>query len=127
MSFREMLKRVPFLVWAVRRALEARGAGLRWMSRRLQRTRIRQYVATHDCRKLQVGALGHYLEGWLNTDVAPSDSRTVFLDATKPFPIPDNSFDAVFAEHMFEHIPYKDGQHMLRECFRILKPALSLD
>jgi methyltransferase family protein len=37
------------------------------------------------------------------------------LDATKPFGLPDNSFDFVFSEHMIEHISYIDAMSMLRE------------
>ena len=122
-AFRATLKRYPFVVWAVRRVRAVQWRGLRWVSRLRRRKMIQQYLATHDVRKLQFGALGHHLEGWLNTDIAPVNWRTVYLDATKQFPIPSNAFDAVFAEHMFEHIAFKDGQHMLRECLRILKPG----
>jgi len=121
-AFRATLKRYPFVVWAARRVRAVQWRGLRWVSRLRRRKMIQQYLATHDVRKLQIGAQGP-LEGWLNTDIAPGDWRTVYLDATKQFPIPSNAFDAVFAEHMFEHIPYKDGEHMLRECLRILKPG----
>jgi predicted SAM-dependent methyltransferase len=122
-ALRETLKRYPFVVWGVRRTRAVQWRGLRWASRLRRRTTIQQYLATNNVRKLQIGSLGNYLEGWLNTDIAPTEWRTVYLDAAQRFPIPSNSFDAIFAEHMFEHIPYKDGQHMLRECFRILKPG----
>jgi len=123
MGFRATLKRYPFVVWAAWRVRAVQRRGLRWASRLRRRTLIRQYMATHNVRNLQIGSLGHYLEGWLNTDILPTDRRTAYLDAAKRFPIPSNSFDAIFAEHMLEHIAFKDGQHMLRECLRILKPG----
>lgn len=113
----------PFVAWAARGARAVQRRGLRWASRVRRRTMLRRYLATHEVRKLQIGSLGQHLEGWLNTDIAPAEWRTLYLDARKRFPIPSNSFDAVFAEHMLEHIAYKDGQHMLRECCRILKPG----
>jgi predicted SAM-dependent methyltransferase len=45
------------------------------------------------------------------------------MDATKPFPLGDNSFRYVFSEHMIEHIDYADASAMLRECRRVLQPA----
>lgn len=123
LPLRETLKRYPAAVWAVRRARVAYRFGLRGALRLRRGARIRAYLETHAVRKLQLGALGQPLEGWLNTDVAPVQPGIVYLDATRPFPIPSASFDAVFAEHMLEHISYRDGEHMLRECFRILKPG----
>ena len=45
------------------------------------------------------------------------------MDATQPFPFPSGSFDLIFSEHMIEHVPFDQGQKMLRECFRVLKPG----
>ncbi|HEY4197892.1 MAG TPA: methyltransferase domain-containing protein, partial [Mucilaginibacter sp.] len=44
-------------------------------------------------------------------------------DVTKPFPIPDNSFDFIFTEHHIEHVAYKNAVFMLKESHRILKPG----
>jgi len=84
---------------------------------------IRAYFQQCPTRKLQIGAGGNFLEGWLNTDYLPKSGRYVFLDATKPFPFADSSFDYVFSEHIIEHIPYQAGCFMLRECRRVLKPG----
>ena len=32
-------------------------------------------------------------------------------------------FDFIYSEHMIEHISFNDGQQMLRECWRVLKPG----
>jgi SAM-dependent methyltransferase len=120
---RETLRRYPYVVWAARRARAVQRFGVGWAARVRRRAMLRRYLATHEVRKLQIGSLGQHLPGWLDSDLAPTDWRTMYLDATKPFPIPSNSFDAVFAEHMIEHIAYEEGQHMLRECRRILKPG----
>lgn len=74
-------------------------------------------------RALHIGAQGIFLENWFNTDLDPRGDRRYYLDATKPFPFPDASFDFIFSEHMIEHIPFADGLNMLRECRRVLKPS----
>ncbi|HYM11146.1 MAG TPA: methyltransferase domain-containing protein [Bryobacterales bacterium] len=83
---------------------------------------IRDYVRTHSMRKLQLGAGGQDMPGWLNTDIQLS-SGEAYLDATKHFPLPDQSFHYVFSEHMIEHLEYEAGLAMLKECHRILVPG----
>lgn len=71
-------------------------------------------------RKLQIGAGGAKgFSDWLNTDIEPQAGEA-YLDATKPFPIPDDAFSYVFAEQLFEHLSYRDGLAMLRQCRRVL-------
>ncbi|MHC4248418.1 MAG: class I SAM-dependent methyltransferase [Planctomycetota bacterium] len=86
---------------------------------------VRRYLKTAEVRKLHLGAGPDYLlEGWLNTDVNPVHSRGVaYVDARKPLPFPDGTFDYVQSEHMIEHLTYPEGLAMLRECFRVLKPG----
>lgn len=85
---------------------------------------IEQYINTHAVRKLQLGCGGNFLDGWLNTDITIYDqTKATYMDATQPFPIPDNSFDYVYSEHNIEHVDYWAGQRMLQESHRILKPG----
>ncbi len=84
---------------------------------------IRAYLAAHDVRALQLGAGPNALDGWLNTDIAPSRRDIAYLDATRPFPLEDETFDYVFSEHQIEHIEARHALPMLRECFRVLKPG----
>jgi predicted SAM-dependent methyltransferase len=90
-----------------------------------RRRQISSYLAEHADRKLQLGAGGHPLAGWLNTDLHDygRPDELVYLDVRKPFPLPDASFDVVYSEHMLEHLSYADGQHCLRESFRVLRPG----
>lgn len=74
-----------------------------------------------DFKGLQIGCGENLLEGWLNTDLHPQNGAFK-LDATEPFPFKANTFDAIFSEHLFEHLKYDDGKRMLQECFRVLKP-----
>jgi SAM-dependent methyltransferase len=90
-----------------------------------RRRQIDRYLAAHPERKLQLGAGGHPVEGWLNTDLHDYGRPTelVYLDVRKPFPLPDASFDFVYSEHMLEHLTYDEGQRCLRECLRVLRPG----
>lgn len=84
---------------------------------------IEEYLASHDVRKLQLGAGTNILEGWLNTDLSPSSASVCYLDTTRRFPFADESFEYVFSEHHIEHITYKEGLFTLRECYRVLRPG----
>jgi predicted SAM-dependent methyltransferase len=88
-----------------------------------RRRQIERYLASHDVRKLQLGAGDHPREGWLNTDLHDYGRGNVYLDVRRRFPLPDASFDFVFSEHMLEHLTYAEGQRCLRECFRVLRPG----
>jgi len=91
---------------------------------RLNRKRIIEaYFSANRIRKLQIGAGRAPLEGWLNSDLHPRRKNIIFLDASAPLPFPDGAFDYIFSEHMIEHLSRDQGSHMLRECFRILKPG----
>ena len=83
----------------------------------------RRYFASHALRKLQVGSGGHPLPGWLNTDMQPLRGDILYLDAARPFPFADQSFDYVFSEHVIEHLTLERGERMLGECFRVLRPG----
>jgi predicted SAM-dependent methyltransferase len=89
----------------------------------LRNSKIKQYLKMNSVRKLQLGTSDNILSGWLNTDLFPSHTTVVFLDATKRFPLDDNTFDYIISEHMIEHVDYEAGEAMLRECFRVLKPG----
>ncbi len=83
--------------------------------------RIRNYIKGSQIRKLQIGSGANLLPEWLNTTLYPFAPGTVFLDACLPFPVPDDSFDYVFSEHVIEHLEFEESSRMLRECHRILR------
>jgi predicted SAM-dependent methyltransferase len=87
-----------------------------------RRRTISLYLDAHDARKLHLGAGENVLPGWLNTDLHDYGRRDLaYLDVRRRFPLPDESFDVVFSEHMLEHLTYAEGQHCLRECRRVLR------
>jgi predicted SAM-dependent methyltransferase len=96
------------------------GPGLAGVFARLAaRPLISRYLRTHEIKKLHLGGAG--LSDWLNSDLCPNHWKTVRLDATKPFPLPDASFSFVFSEHMIEHVPLAGARRMLAECHRVLR------
>jgi predicted SAM-dependent methyltransferase len=82
---------------------------------------LEKYLKSTDSPKLQLGTGTNVRDNWFNTDLEPQLPNVYVLDATKPFPIADNTFEYIFSEHQIEHISYADGCFMLCECFRLLK------
>ncbi len=129
---REDLKRVPGLVPAVHAARRGSAGATRLsqdarfaLARRRRNRDIDEYLRTHSIRRLQLGTGSNPYDGWLNTDVTDYRRKreVVYLDGREPFPLPDESFDAIFSEHVIEHLTYTDGQRCLDECHRILRPG----
>jgi predicted SAM-dependent methyltransferase len=87
------------------------------------RKMVERYLQLPRPHMLHLGCGRNVLPGWLNSDYYPISEKVMFLDAARPFPFPDNSFDFVFSEHMIEHIPYTVGCAMLKECYRVMKPG----
>jgi predicted SAM-dependent methyltransferase len=83
--------------------------------------RMDKYVSGAGEKTLNLGCGENVLAGWLNVDFDPLSKEVVYLDATARFPLPDGVFDFIFSEHMIEHVSYAHAEHMLRECFRIMK------
>lgn len=88
-----------------------------------RKRKIKQYFKTNKTKKLQIGCGANILEGWLNADISLYVCRrgAIYMDASKKFPLPDNSIDYIYSEHIFEHLSYEQGLNMLKECHRVLK------
>ena len=82
--------------------------------------KLKNYLKSSEIRRLQLGSGDNNMEGWFNTDLFPKKGFA-FLDASKPFNIPDSTFDRIFSEHMIEHISFQEAELQLKECYRILR------
>ena len=123
MTLKQTVKQSGFIVGCVRTAragiMDAKRAVWTWQ----RGSKINAYLKTNPLRKLQIGTSSTPFPDWLNTDIFVERSDVAYMDATRPFPLPDASFDYVACEHMIEHIDYEGARAMLSECHRILKPG----
>jgi predicted SAM-dependent methyltransferase len=84
---------------------------------------LKTYLAASGISKLQLGSGSAVPEGWLGTDIFPQSDRVMYLDAAKPYPFGDDTFEYVHSEHLIEHLSWQEGLSMLRECRRVMKPG----
>jgi predicted SAM-dependent methyltransferase len=70
--------------------------------------------------RLHLGSGKEHKEGWVNVDLL-GDPVDLPWDVTRRLPLSDGSVDAVFHEHLLEHLPLATGMAFLRECNRVLK------
>lgn len=116
---RQVLKRSDTLVRLVRVARPIQG-------RLTASRRISDYMASSGVRRLQLGAEGAPLPGWLCVDHRVDRRPLAYLDARKPFPFGDAVFDCIYSEHFLEHFTWADGARLLAECRRTLRPGGTL-
>lgn len=63
--------------------------------------------------KVQFGCGLNRLEGW--------DNRDIETDIRKTLPFPIGSVKYILAEHVIEHVEFREGVFFLGECLRILE------
>ena len=91
--------------------------------RAMRSSKIKRHMTANDRLRVMIGSGPTKVDGWLSTDLIPSRSDVVFLDASEPFPFASNSVDRIHTEHMIEHVDHPVGRNMLAECARVLKPG----
>jgi predicted SAM-dependent methyltransferase len=72
--------------------------------------------------RLHLGCGNGPKDGWVNVDLAgyPVD---VAWNLAHPLPLPEGSADAVFHEHLLEHLTLQDGLALAEESHRLLRPG----
>jgi predicted SAM-dependent methyltransferase len=86
--------------------------------------KIARWLAQPGPRIVNLGGGSNTFDRWLTADVDPR--ADVFVDVTKPLPFPSQSIDVIYLEEVIEHISRDDGDRLLGECRRILKPGGAL-
>jgi predicted SAM-dependent methyltransferase len=86
-----------------------------------ERPRARR-LAAHSPVRLHLGSGHSRKEGWINVDL-----KTLPVDLAwnlvRPLPLKPRTVDAIFHEHLLEHLSLAQGISLTRECFRLLKPG----
>jgi len=77
-------------------------------------------------RYLDIGS-GKRIPGFETLNIVGGLDVDYVLDAAKPLPFPDNTFDLIYASHILEHIPWYKTEEVLKEWCRILKPGGQLE
>lgn len=72
--------------------------------------------------KLHVGCGDNYFDGWINIDSDTNRKLDINLDLRQNLPFEDNSIDYIYNEHFLEHLTVEEGQRVIKEFMRVLKP-----
>jgi predicted SAM-dependent methyltransferase len=86
-------------------------------SRRFQR----EVATAPGLVKVNVGAGNVQLDGWINTDV--SWWLPMYLDLTKPWPVPPGRVDRIYGDNVIEHFPLDLVRAVLGHCRDALRPG----
>lgn len=70
---------------------------------------------------LNLGCGDKYINGFINVDGNIFREKDMWLDLRSGLPFPNESVDAIYSCHVFEHFYMDELKTILRECFRVLK------
>jgi predicted SAM-dependent methyltransferase len=90
-----------------------------WLARRHTRRRLDALPSSGLLVNLGCGY--RPLPGWVNLDMARGPAVDVVWDLGRGLPFQPDSCSAIFSEHVIEHLPKSQGEHLLRECYRVLQ------
>jgi predicted SAM-dependent methyltransferase len=126
----------------VRRAAHELATELGRLHRHLTGVRRARALARRRPIRLNLGSGSRSRTGWIDVDLGERSALT--LDLREPLPFPDQSVEAIYSEHFFEHLNYaqldestawtletdaspSEALAFLRECRRVLIPGGVLD
>jgi len=73
------------------------------------------------CINLGCGSRIH--PDWRNLDVNPYVEGVESWKASEGIPAPSLSVDVVYHSHLLEHLQQEEGEDLIQECLRVLKPG----
>ncbi|MDG2013316.1 MAG: methyltransferase domain-containing protein [Pirellulaceae bacterium] len=74
-------------------------------------------------RFLNVGCGAHFHPGWCNIDLVANHPDVIEYDIRGGLPFADNSFDAAYHSHVLEHLTPTQGEALILECHRVIRPG----
>jgi predicted SAM-dependent methyltransferase len=74
-------------------------------------------------KKLNLGCGERHAKGWINLDFNSNHPDVTAHNLLRPLPFADDSFDVVYSSHVLEHFAKNEGERLVKECFRVLKPG----
>jgi predicted SAM-dependent methyltransferase len=92
---------------------------------------LKEVLAGDGKVKLNLGSfITMFNYGWQNLDILPNLGGFAQAngytyrqwDAKAGIPYPTGSVDAIYSSHMLEHLTYAEGQSLLKECRRVIRP-----
>ncbi len=93
---------------------------LKWLARSTP-NKIDSILSSGSPIRIDLGGGDVRRDGWLTLDIDLKSD--LFWDLRRGIPFPDNSVDAIYSSHFFEHLTYRDGQAVMAEAYRVLKPG----
>jgi predicted SAM-dependent methyltransferase len=84
------------------------------------RIRARRLAARAGPLRIHLGSGVSPKPGWVNVDLVGAKAD-LWWDVTRSLPFRDHQVDAVFHEHLLEHLSLEQGLALIRECRRVLK------
>lgn len=87
-----------------------------------ERRKARRIEESTSPLRLHIGSGAEHKDGWVNVDLL-GDPVDLAWNLARGIPFSDGSADAIFHEHLFEHIPLQAGLGLMDECFRVLRPG----
>ena len=72
--------------------------------------------------RLHLGSGNSPKRGWVNVDLASYPVELVW-DLSRPLPLPAESVDSIFHEHLLEHLSLSQGLALCDESYRLLRPG----
>ncbi len=85
------------------------------------KSRIQALINSGREIKLDLGGADSGKNGWTSLDF--TDQCDLYWDLRLGIPFPSESVDQIYSSHLFEHLTYQEGQGLLRESLRVLKPG----
>jgi predicted SAM-dependent methyltransferase len=71
-------------------------------------------------RRIHLGCGKNRIPGWLNVDGDAAGAPDMVVDLNNGIPLPDDSVELIYSEHLFEHCTLAQGMLLFAECCRLL-------